>query len=305
MSFALKSAGSLAAALALAVAATAAQQAPAFTAATEAVVVDVLVTRAGAPVAGLTAADFTVRDAGVPQTVTLAAVDAMPVRLLLALDSSASVRGEALDFLKGAAKAAVDSLRPADEAALLSFAHNLALAGPWTSNRAELAASIDAVAARGSTALADAAFGAIGLAPRLGTRTLVLLFTDGSDTASWLAPDQVLQAARRSESVIYGVTVGAAAGPPAPEQLETWIASEPSLYRGALLPLLARQSGGEVVRAADMNALRETFVSIVARFNQRYVLTYSPAGVPAGGWHPIDVEVRGGGDVVARRGYVR
>ena len=285
--------------------APAAQQAPAFTAGTDVVVVDVLVSRNGAPFSGLTVDDFTVRDAGVPQKVTLAAIESMPVRLLLALDSSASVRGGALDQLKLAAKAAVNSLRPSDEVAVLSFAHNLALASSWTTNRTQASAAIDAVTARGATALADAAFGALGLAPRTGARTLVLMFTDGSDTASWLSPAQVLHAARRSESVVYGVTIGAATAPLPLAQLESWVSAEPSLFRGALLPLLARQSGGEMMRAVGMQDLGDTFVSIVSRFNQRYVLTYSPTGVPATGWHPLEVEVRGGGDVTSRRGYFR
>ena len=286
-------------------AAPSAQQMPAFSAATDTVVVDVLVTRNGAPVTGLTAADFTVRDAGVPQKVTLAAIDNMPVRLLLALDASASVRGEALGLLKQAATAAVQSLRPSDEAALLSFAHNLSMASEWTSNRDQIAQAIDTVTARGATALADAAFGALSVLPRTGARTLVLMFTDGNDTASWLSPDQVLQASRRTETIIYGVTMSGAGTTVPLDQLDTWAAAEPSLYRGALLPLLARQTGGEMMRTADMKALRDTFVAIVSRFNQRYVLTYSPTGVAGTGWHPLEVEVRGGGDVSARRGYLR
>jgi VWFA-related protein len=283
----------------------AAQQTPAFTAGTDLVVVDVLVSRNGAPVTGLTADDFTVRDGGVPQKVTLAAVESMPVRLLLALDSSASVRGPALDQLKQAAKTAIGSLRPADEAGVLSFAHNLSQTSPWTANRDQVSQAIDTVTARGSTALADAAFSAIAMAPRAGTRTLVVVFTDGSDTASWLSPTQVLQAARRSESIVYGVTLAGNASEVPLDQLESWVTAEPTLYRSGLLPLLVRQTGGEMMRAAGMPTLGETFVAILSRFNQRYVLTYSPAGVPAAGWHPLEVAVRGGGDVIARRGYFR
>jgi VWFA-related protein len=281
------------------------QQPPRFAAATDTVIVDLLVTRDGRPIEGLTAGDFTVRDAGVPQKVEMVVTGSLPVRLLLALDASASVRGEALELLKQAAKAAVESLRASDEAAVLTFAHNVSLAGGWTSDRAELAKAIDAVTARGSTALADAAFTALGLAPKAGTRTLILLFTDGSDTASWLRPDQVLEAARRSEAVVYGVTAGAAIPLPPVDQLESWLQTEPSLYRGALLPVLARHTGGESMRVGDTKALRETFVTVVSRFNSRYVLTYSPSGAQSAGWHPIEVDVRGGGVVTARRGYYR
>ena len=66
--------------------AVAQQTPPRFAASTDTVVVDVLVTRDGKPVEGLTAADFVVRDAGTPQKLDMVAVEALPVNLLLALD---------------------------------------------------------------------------------------------------------------------------------------------------------------------------------------------------------------------------
>ena len=50
--------------------------------------------------------------------------------------------------------------------------------------------------------------------------------------------------------------------------------------------------------------LRDTFVGILSEFRNRYVLTYEPTGVPAGGWHPIEVKLKGKrGKITARRGY--
>jgi len=300
----------------------AARQQASFTAGTNVVMVDVQVLRGGTPVEGLTAADFVVRDTGVAQEVRLIGVDQMPVQLLLTLDTSASVRGPALDHLKEAAKAAVASLRAVDHAALVTFSHSVHLRSPWTSDRAQINAAIDQVTAQGGTALTDAAFASLGLVVKPGSRTLVLVFTDGDDTASWLSAADVLQIARRSESVVYGVTLvapghsgadiaewlaparGASPGTD-PADVETWLLSEPGLYRGALLPMLTRTTGGELLRATETTALRDAFPTIVSRFNRRYVLSYTPAGVPATGWHPIDVEVKGGGDVTARRGYAR
>ena len=52
--------------------------------------------------------------------------------------------------------------------------------------------------------------------------------------------------------------------------------------------------------------LRETFVRIVTEFRSRYLLTYTPQGVDAGGWHPIEVRLKSKkGKVTARRGYMR
>jgi len=282
-------------------------QAPRFTGGTEAVLVDVLVTRARQTVPDLKAADFTVLDSGVEQKVELLAIESLPVSLLLALDTSASVRGPALEHLKAAAKAAVASLRPADEAALVTFAHNVALGAGWTNDRAKLNQAIDAVVAQGSTALADAAFTTLGLRGKGRTRTLVLFFTDGDDTASWLNAADVVDAARQSDAVVYGITLPTPGSVITPsDDLEKRLRSEPRLYRGALLPILARETGGESLRATDTQNLSAVFVDAVSRFNTRYVLSYAPTGVPASGWHPIEVRVSASGvDVRTRRGYVR
>jgi Ca-activated chloride channel homolog len=283
------------------------QTPPRFGAGTDVVIVDVLVTRDGKPVPGLTAADFTVTDAGVAQQIELAALDSVPVSLLLALDTSASVRGQPLESLKDAAKAAVASLRPTDQAALLTFSHNLALGAAWTDDRAKITQAIDAATAQGSTALIDAAFAAMGLRQRPGTRTLVLLFTDGDDSASWLGAGDVLAAARRSEAIVYGVTLAAPArATTPPDQLADAMIKEPGLYRDALLPVLAYETGGESLRAATAADLRGVFVDILSRFNNRYVFMYSPKGADAKGWHPITVKTKDPTMTVnARRGYTR
>jgi len=282
-------------------------QQPRFAAGTDIVVVDALVMRDGQPVTGLTAGDFTITDSGVAQQAQLVAIESLPVSLLLALDTSASVRGEPLDKLKDAAKAAVASLRPADQAALLTFSHNVGLAANWTADRAQLTTAIDAVVAQGTTALTDATFSALTMKQRSGTRTLVLVFTDGDDRASWLSASDVLGTARRSEAIVYGIVFGATGKLNTPlDQLADYLQKEPGLYRDALLPVLAYETGGETLRAAGPSDLRTVFVDALSRFNSRYVLTYSPKGVDAKGWHPIGVQVKGAGlTVTARRGYTR
>ncbi len=280
---------------------------PKFTGGTEAVLVDVSVTRGSKPVPDLKTADFVVLDSGVQQKAELVAVESLPVSLLLALDTSASVRGAALDNLKAAAKAAVGSLRPTDEAALVTFAHNLVLGANWTSDRAKLTQAIDAVTAQGSTALSDAIFATLAMRGKAKSRTLVLLFTDGDDTSSWLSPADVVEAGRRSDAVVYAVTLPKPTGTiAATDDLDKLLRSDPRLYRHVMVPVLARETGGETLRATDTKDLSTVFVDAVARFNTRYVLSYSPTGVPAAGWHPIDVKVSATGvDVRARRGYAR
>jgi VWFA-related protein len=298
-----------------------AQSAPRFFGNADAILVDVAVSRAGVPVEGLTAADFVVKDSGVVQSAQLVSTAGLPVSLLLAFDASASVRGEPLESLKAAAKAAVAALRPTDEAALLTFSHNVVLRSGWTTSREALTKAIDGVTGTGLTALNDAAMAALSLTPKPGSRRLILFFTDGDDTSSWTPASALLQAARRSDSVIYNVSLDSARnngaaisrmlearrkpGDTAQADLEKWVNADPSLYRGAALTLLTLETGGEALRAADAAKLTTTFTDVIARFGRRYVLAFTPTGVPATGWHSLEVEVKGGGEVTARRGYTR
>lgn len=51
--------------------------------------------------------------------------------------------------------------------------------------------------------------------------------------------------------------------------------------------------------------MTRTIASILQQMKSRYVLTYYPSGVPRGGWHRIDVRVKGRRALVrARRGYI-
>ena len=71
----------------------------------EAVRVDVLVKAGNRPVAGLTAADFDLRDRGVPQRIDSVAFEDVPLSVMIALDNSDSVKGQALQDLRDAASA--------------------------------------------------------------------------------------------------------------------------------------------------------------------------------------------------------
>jgi len=279
----------------------------------EAVRVDVLVTDGRKPVGDLTATDFEVRDSGVPQRIDSVNLDDVPLSVLLVLDVSYSMHGEPLAHLKDAASAVIDLLRPADRAAILTFSEKLQLAARWTSDRSELKHAFEGIEARGSTSLYDAAYSALTLRDPLPGRPLVLIFSDGHDTLSWLPGQAVLDTARRSEAVVYGVGLKMDAtlvpgyrldfrsGPQPVRRIVS-----PSLMVEELLPHLAADTGGKHLNAQRSAALRDAFVQIVSEFRTRYLITYTPQGVEKGGWHPIGVKLKNkAGKVTARRGYLR
>jgi Ca-activated chloride channel homolog len=252
----------------------------------ETVRVDVLATRNGRIVRGLGPADFEVRDNGVLQRVDFVSFEDLPLNIILALDSSDSVSGERLQHLRGAAGAVLDALTSADRAALITFSELVAVREGLTNDVARIRQALDALQPMGLTSLVDGAHAGIILAePDGGVRNLVLVFSDGDDTSSWLLPRHVLEAARRSDATVYGVSVRGS-------------------RRADFLGDVAEVTGGAVIDVASTRGLTAAFVRILDEFRQRYVISYSPRGVARPGWHPLEVRIKGRrADVRARTGY--
>jgi Ca-activated chloride channel homolog len=259
-------------------------QAPTFSAAVNHVRVDVLVTDRGQIVRGLQPSDFEVLDNGVSQRVELVTFEQVPLNVILALDLSESVSGERLDHLRSAARALLDGLSERDQAALLTFSHKVRLKDGLTSNINRLKQSLEEAEPAGNTALIDGAFAAMMLGASGVGRDLVILFSDGFDTASWLPASTVLESARRADVVVYAVS----ARGPAP-----------------FLRDVTGLTGGTSFEVDSTKDLRARFTAILEEFRQRYLVSYSPQGVSKDGWHRLDVHVKGRRAAVkARAGYL-
>jgi VWFA-related protein len=270
--------------LALVLASTQAQ--PPFSAKVEAVRVDVLVTENGQPVRGLTPGDFEISDEGVPQQVDLLSFEQIPLNAILALDMSDSVAGERLEHLRSAGRALLGQLKADDQCALVTFSHLVSLESKLTHDVAAVRAALDRAEPFGDTALRDGTHAAIMLAESDVGRALLIVFSDGMDTASWLTADGVLDTARRSDAVVYGVSVKGSGNP-------------------RFLRDLSAYTGGSLFEIDSTNNLNALFVRILEEFRQRYLVSYSPRGVSKTGWHRLEVRVKGRkATVKARPGYM-
>jgi VWFA-related protein len=261
-------------------------QRPSFSSRTLGVRVDVLVTDGRNAVGGLTAADFELRDNGVVQTIELVDAAEVPVNAVLALDTSASTTGKRQADLIAASQALLDGLKPADRAALTTFSHAVAPRIPLTSDLSAVRAELLRITPSGKTSIMDGVYVALTTTLEQPGRSLVVVCTDGSDTSSWLQPDEVLESAKRANAVIYAVTAADA-------------------RRLSSLEDLTGATGGHMLRVASSADLRGAFQNILQDFRSRYILAYTPNGVPSGGFHRLDVRVtRRGLSVKARPGYI-
>ena len=265
--------------------ATAVALQPTFSTRVEGVRVDVLVTDGSRrPLRGLTAADFMIRDNGIAQEIDVVSFGEIALNVGLAFDLSGSVAGARLEQLKTASHALMAELEPADQSALVTFDSVVSRPCPLSTNRPCVSAALTAAMPQRETALVDGVFAGMMVGESEVGRSLLMVFSDGLDTASFLDAQRVLDLGRRSDVVVYPVTSKGAR----PDFLED----------------LAVLTGGRLHEVDARSDLSATFRAILDEFRYRYLVTYTPRGVPRGGWHKLEVRVnRPGASVRARPGY--
>ena len=261
-------------------------QTPVFRSQVDNVRVDVLVTENRRVVRGLQAADFEITDDGVVQQVDLVSFEELPLNVIMAFDMSDSMSGERLEHLRAAGRAVLDGLGREDKVALLTFNDLLRRPSALTRDLRHVRLALDMMEPQGLTALIDGTFAGLTLAGSDAGRDLLLVFSDGVDTVSVLPSARVLEAARRADVTVYGVTIRGS-------------------KRGEFLQNVSEDTGGRAIEIASTTDLQKTFVAILDEFRQRYVLSFTPRGVSSSGWHRLQVRVKGRRPTItARQGYI-
>jgi VWFA-related protein len=271
---------------------------PTFRAAVDAVRIDASVMNGIVPVAGLTKDHFAITDNGVPQAVESVSMDTVPLDLTLVLDTSGSLEGERLTNLIEAAIGLIKTLQPDDAASLLTFSDPVRLTVPSTRDRQPVLDALSNLQAAGSTSLNDAIFFGLHMRPAEpgAARQVMLVFSDGRDTASWLTGNDALEATRRAGVVVHIIELvqdqyrGVSSG----------VQPRPSEFLGKL----AAAGGGRRWFATSARDLRQLFGTALNELRARYLITYYPSNVAREGWHDVTVTLKGArGDVTARPGY--
>jgi VWFA-related protein len=284
------------------------------------VYVDVFVTHKGKYVTGLTAGDFEIYDRGVRQETDMVDLEVMPMSVMLLLDVSASVFGRKLMHLRTAARAFIEGLREGDEAGLLSFSYEWRLSQPPSPDFAGLLGALKQQPMGGPTAIQDALYAGLKLVEVSKGRPLILLFTDGVDTASWLSESDLLEAAKASDAVVHSVGIRSPDrdvvsqvqvvdhnrfGSTDVPKLQMRTLKISSVDRWQFLSDIAEATGGQVWLADSSEGLKDVYLSVLEDMESRYLLSYQPQERPEPGWHDLEVKLRNGikGTVRARSGY--
>jgi Ca-activated chloride channel homolog len=247
------------------------EQSPPFTIPVDVKLVNVFVTVTddhGAPVGGLTKDNFTLKEDGFEQKISVFDREsALPISIALAIDTSLSTRSNLPLEQASAKRFASTILRPVDGLSVYAFSEVVSepLHG-YTADLKRIEEAIDHIHLGAATALYDAIYDASRSLDRRKGRKVIVLITDGGDTMSRVDYKEALRAAEEAEAIVYSiiiVPIEASAG------RET--GGEHALIQ------LSEDTGGKYYYATSTAALDDAFRKISDELRTQYLLAYYPS----------------------------
>ena len=240
-------------------------------------------------VPGLQSSDFAVYEDGVKQDVQFFESNAVPVDLIVLLDTSSSM-GDKIGVVHDAAAGFLNTLRAGDRGAVVGFADSVSILQPLTSDHALLEKAVRGTVAHGSTAMNNAIYVALkqfGVGARQEgelRRQAIVVLSDGEDTASLVSFDDVLGLARRMGVNIYTVALQAKL----PGQSGHRYFSEADYA----MKTLARETGAQSFFPAAPAELKGVYGSIATELANQYSIGYVPANLrPDGRFRRVVVQI--------------
>jgi len=235
----------------------------------------------GAIVGGLTQDSFAVYEDGRPQQIAVFERQSeLPLNLTLAIDTSGSVRKDMSEEAAAARRFAHAILRPQDQMSVLQFATEVHELTPFTNKIAQIDRGLSELHGDWATALYDAiCLGSERLGGKQGRKVLVLI-SDGDDTAKSSTYAQALEAALRNEVMIYSlidVPIEASAGR--------------DLGGEHALITIAEQTGGKYFYVSD-GGLDKAFEKVSDDLRTQYLIGYYPHNqAPGTNFHHLAVTI--------------
>ena len=186
-------------------------------------------------------------------------VNDRPLTVGITIDTSGSM----IESLGEAQRAAVGFLEnvvsPSDQTFAVAFSDKPQLLMPRTSDVGAVAETLEQIGAAGNTALNDAIVTSLYYFRGVRGRKVLVLLSDGEDTASSLDFKSALEYARRSGVVVY--TIGLGIG-------RTMISVRNSLNN------LSRETGGRSFYIHQASELRTAYAQIERELRSQYLLAY-------------------------------
>jgi Ca-activated chloride channel family protein len=219
----------------------------------------------GAIVGGLTREDFAIAEDNRPQSIAVFERQSeLPLNLTLAIDTSASTYKDRALEAEASRRFVHALMRSQDQVSLLEFATDVRQVTSFTNKVSQIDRGLGSLRGGDATALYDAiCLGSDLLGKKEGRKVLVLV-SDGGDTAKSTSYSQALEQALRNEVMIYSiidVPIEASAGR--------------DLGGEHALITLSEQTGGKSFYASA-GGLDKAFAQVSDDLRTQYVLGYYP-----------------------------
>jgi VWFA-related protein len=218
----------------------------------------------------------------------------LPISYVFIVDTSGSMNGRRLARTREAVLQFVGQLRPDDEVCLITFgAGEVRRRLAFGTDPSLVGRILESVRGYGTTALYDmltatpqATEGAHNM------RRVVLLFTDGVDTASAVTPADAVRILENLSDPLYVLGIEP---PPAEE-------GPPDSYE-ELLARFGAATGGRYLRVENAAKLPQFARDLRQELTMRYIIALEPSGIGMVKWRRLGVKVDGDYGVLARQGY--
>jgi len=259
-----------------------------FRAGVELVSLNVTVTDGGGKyITDLSEQEFEVFEDGAKQKLTFFSRTQQPISLALLLDTSASM-DERMGIAQEAAIGFARQLRKEDQAEVIDFDSQVRILQAFTNDAATLEKAIRQTTPNGSTSLYNAIYISLKELKKVRAavssdirRQAIVLLSDGDDTSSLIAFEEVLDLAKRSETAIYAIGL---------RQGE--IARREFKEAEFVLKQLANETGGRAYFVTDARELPKIYQTIWDELSSQYALAYASANPKRdGAWRRIQVRL--------------
>ena len=221
----------------------------------------------GAPIASLKKDNFQLKEDDREQKIAVFDKEsALPLSIVLAIDTSLSTRKDLPLELASARRFSHAILLPVDALSLYQFSETVSEVTSFTSDLKVIDRGIDRIRMGSATALYDALFlGSQALEPRVGRKVMVVI-TDGGDTMSKVDYQEAVRAAETAEAILYSIIV---------------VPIEASAGRDTggehALIQFSEDTGGKYYYASSLAQLDEAFRKISEELRMQYLLAYYPS----------------------------
>jgi Ca-activated chloride channel family protein len=275
-----------------AVLAAAAQEPQVFRVALDNVPVYATVTdKTGRLVTNLTRDDFQLFDNGRSQPIAVFDNRPQPVRLIMMLDTSGSMSGNA-SLVRAVCDQLFANLRPDDEVKVGTFGNTITIMPAFTSDVVDLRAAVPATIPESApTPLWRAVDQALGSFGDAAGRRVVLVLSDGKNQPApgfgdrFVTVIEVIDRAQREDVMIYAVG------------LHSRYRGGASMRMGLLddlpdaeLPRAAEETGGGYFEVQPQDDLGAAFVRVAEELHSQYLLGFTPPAAD-GKLHRVEIKL--------------